>query len=103
MLKAEIGGNLQTGVALAQDTELNQILADQQELLWSEHEWRFLYTHEDIPIVQGTRFYPLWSTVSFDLGFEKVEVKWGLDWIPVKEGISGEQYEQVDPDLGQTR
>lgn len=103
MLKAEIGHNLQTGVAAAQDTELNQLLADQQELLWSEHQWRFLYTHEDIAMVANTRYYTAWSTVSFDLGFSKVEVKWGRDWIPVAEGISGEQYERVDPDLNQTR
>lgn len=100
MLKGEIGHNLQSGVATAQDAELNQILSDIQQWLWNKHLWYFLYTHEDIAAAISTRYYTNPSTVSLDKPTQ-VESKWGNIWYPVDYGIHGEQYIQSDPDRSQ--
>lgn len=101
MLKAELGYSLQSGVAVAQDTELNLLLSNMQKWIWAQYQWPFLYTHEDIAITATTRFYPQLSVVSLDYP-TKAETKWGLLWYDVDYGISGEQYEQVDPDRQET-
>lgn len=101
MLKTECGYNLQTGVAVAQDTELNGFLANMQQWLWSQYQWPFLYSHEDVATVAGTRYYNYPSTISLDYP-TKIETKWGVQWFPVDYGISGDEYEAVDPDRGQT-
>lgn len=102
MLKSEIGHNLQTNVATAQDTELNQLLADMQQWVWSQYRWPFLYSHADVAATATTRYLTAPTAISLDYP-TKVEAKWGQLWFDVDYGISGEEYQVVDPDRQQTR
>lgn len=101
MLKGECGMNLSPGVATGEDTRFNSQLSTMQQWLWSQHQWPFLYGHDDIAITPLQRFYPLPPTISTDYPTQW-EVKWNNLWYDVENGIKGEQYEEVDPDLGQT-
>lgn len=101
MLKTECGYNLQVGVAVAQDTELNGVLAQTQQWLWTQYQWPFLYGHEDVATSQGVRYYPLPSIISLDYP-TRLETKWGNRWYDVGYGISGDEYEAIDPDRGMT-
>lgn len=101
MLKAEIGSNTTSGVATASDFEYNQILSDVQQWLWTQHQWPFLYTHEDIVLSVNTRYYNYPAIVSLDYP-TTVETKWGDYWYPVDYGIKGDQYAISDPDRNQT-
>lgn len=101
MLKGECGYNMQSGVATAQDTELYQVLQNKQAWLWSQYKWPFLYTHKDVTLAANARYYNFPAGLSFDYPTE-VEVKWGTLWFDVSYGIKGEEYEAVDPEVGQT-
>lgn len=102
MLKAECGYNMQTGVATAQDTELNQILNDMQQWLWSQYQWPFLFTHVDVALFGQTRYYTQPVGVSLDYPTE-TETYWSNLWYPVDYGIRGQEYEAINPDLGETQ
>jgi hypothetical protein len=101
MFKAEVGWNLQSGVAVAQDTEVNKLLAQMQQWLWSQYQFPFLYSHQDVAVSNGSRYYNYPALISLDYP-TMVETKWGQLWYPVDYGISGTEYESVDPDRGET-
>ena len=101
MLKGECGINLDSGVATSEDTRYNLKLANMQKWLWSQHQWPFLYGHEDLGVSPNVRFYPIPTTISLDYP-TTVEVEWDTFWFPVEYGIKGIQYETVNPELNQT-
>ena len=100
-LKGECGINLDSGVAMSEDKRYNVKLANMQQWLWSQHQWPFLYGHEDIAIVPGQRFYNFPTTISMDYP-TTAEVEWDTIWTDVTYGIKGPQYEVVNPELNQT-
>lgn len=94
--------SVESGVGVADDAALTLLLNQMQQWLWSQFKWSFLFGHEDIATVVGTRYYTLPTTISLDYPTE-VETKWGEWWYDVGYGIRGEQYAQCDPDQGETR
>lgn len=98
MFKAQCGYSLTTGVNTVQDAEINSALSQMQQWLWTEYQWPFLYTHEDVAMVAGTRYYNYPSVVSLDY-VTKVETGFTNRWYDVDFGISGEEYEAINPDL----
>lgn len=101
MLKAETGLNMDAGVAVGEDRRWNMKLENMQQFLWSQFQWPFLYTHADMPITANGRYYTFPATISFDYPTE-AEIYWANVWTPVDYGIKGEQYTEVNPDLGET-
>lgn len=107
MLKAEVGDF--SGTNTARDAELNQLLFNKQYQLSLEKDWSFLVRRWDAQVAAGQRFvaFPtvdadLAETVSINLdNIIKVEVRWNNQYYPMLEGIGQEEYNLMDPTLGQ--
>jgi hypothetical protein len=110
MVKSETGKSLATNAA-AQDSEINQIIANVQQWLASEFDWPYLRSRWDVTITPGTRYisFPtvnednLTTAINFErAGDLRVYVKWNDVWQEVNYGINEEaEYNYIDSDTGQ--
>jgi hypothetical protein len=108
MVKAESQKSLQTG-SNAQDTEINQIIWDNQAKLASMFDWPFLKCRWDNFLNPGTRYqaFPTTNTVGLtcQVDMERpptCETKWNNIWIPVVYGIDEiPEFNYLDSDRGQ--
>lgn len=108
MFKAEAAKSLAL-TATAQDSEINQIIADRQQWLASNFDWPFLEERWDVALNATNRYVALptadiiGTTIAIDLQRAfKVEVKWNIVWQPVVYGIGSPEYNYIDSDRGMT-
>lgn len=67
----------------------------QQAFLYHDYAWPFLNGTFDVETQAGERYYDL----PVDAGtIGRVEFKWNNIWFPLARGISGRNYNAVDPD-----
>lgn len=102
MVKAELGYSLTSGVATAQDQELYQLIANQQEWLSQEYEWPFLDKHADVSAVAATRYLSLPTTIRFERPVHAT-VFYNNYFQPLLYGIGPEEYNIVNSELALTR
>jgi hypothetical protein len=102
MLKAELGYNLTTGVATADDQQLYRLIDNEQKRLAAAWSWPFLDKYADVAATVTTRnlTYP---TV---LGGERpirVQRKYNTLWQDIVHGITDTEYNIVDSDASRTQ
>lgn len=85
-------------------------LQQAQKRLWRKHDWPFLRVHRYLDLQAGQRYYDSRAakladgTPAADLSLErleKIEVRWGNDWIPLIPSIGTTQYSTWDSDLNE--
>lgn len=119
MLKAEVGTNMITGVAVANDLNFASLIAEKQRWLADTFDWPFLENDWDIPVGGGgsTRYLPLPTAAQDDQAGQEggvgtyllnqerpfqVSVFFSNYWQPLLYGISEEEYNYINSDLLQT-
>ena len=95
MLKAELGHDLTAGVAAATDTMLRYQLDMQIKLLATEYDWPFMDMRAEVPLLRGTRYYDLPTTLTYE---RKVRafVKWNDLWRDVVYGVGESEWNASD-------
>lgn len=88
-LRAEVGQSTNTAVSRASIDALKTSLRRQQERLWLDFDWPHMRVERDITLEAGERYYDFPDDLD-PTRVEKVEVKFGGRWIPVKYGITNE-------------
>ena len=90
MLKIEIGYNIMSGVAVAEDVRLAALVAEKQRWLSDVFDWPFLKAAFDVNAVPGARYLAL-PTMNFERPVT-VEVYWASNWQSMDYGIGTEEY-----------
>ncbi len=76
---------------------LTHLLRRTQETLYWDYEWQFLKYRQDITLSAGQRYYDFPSFILFER-IQRIRVKNGNIWQPVKRGISMDNYNTLDSD-----
>lgn len=71
-----------------------------QERLWEEYDWPHLRVRRNILLQAGQRYYDTPEDINIDR-VEKIEVRYGDDWIPLFNGIHEGHYSAWSSDLDQ--
>lgn len=100
MLKAELGNNLDTGVATADDTTLRRLLANKQTWWAHEYDWPDLELKTTVATVASQRYYIFPPTISRDRPLI-VEAMWNQYWIPLAYGIDAAEFAFYNSDSGE--
>src|SRR5216683_342312 len=94
MTKSQLAYTLTTGVGLADDAQLFQLIDQKQQWLACEYYWPFLEIRVDINTVARYNNLPV-------LNFErpvKVETQWTTRWQELDYGIGSQEYNYLDSD-----
>jgi hypothetical protein len=105
MLKAEIGDY--SGTNTARDNALMQLLSNMQTQLALEYKWSFLIRRWDVQVPGGTQ-YVTFPTVDIDgesstMNLDElktVQVYWNTIYQEMEYGIGADQYNAMNPTLG---
>lgn len=98
-LRAHIGGSANPAQMQSFDSVMRSKLARVQEWLYNEWEWEHLLLYNDETILPGGRYYSFNS----EFNFERINGVWiyyPTLWRDVSYGITPEQYNYSNPDLG---
>src|SRR5438132_3496691 len=99
-LKAELGYNLTSGVASADDQILYRLIDNEQTRLAADYDWAHLDKYADIAATVGTRNlnFPA-SSIVLERPL-RVERYYNTLWQEIKHGIKDEDYNIYNSDLG---
>lgn len=100
MLKAELGYNLTSGVATADDQQLYRLIDSEQKRLAGDYDWPFLDKYADVSATVATQnlTFPT-SSVVLERPL-RVERKFNTLWQEIDHGITDEEYNVIDSSLG---
>jgi hypothetical protein len=101
MLRAELGRSTNVAVGVDDIIGLKQKLRDNQELLYDDYDWPFLYTRYNVPLLTSERYYD----VPNGLNLERIEQVWiyyGNLPRPLTRIIDERDYAYFNSDLGIT-
>lgn len=98
-LRAEVGQSTNPAISRSSRNRHIALLNGHQRRLYINKAWDFLKIDRDIKLEQGSRYYDFPTDIDIDR-VDKIEVKWGGTWQPVKYGIDGEHLDQFDSDIG---
>lgn len=75
-----------------------QLLQRTQEWLYDEHDWAFLRVERYTDLQAGQRYYAPPSDMDIDR-VERLDVRWGQDWLKLHYGIENSHLALYDSDL----
>ena len=107
MLKGEIGNDMDSAVSPGGDAVLYQQIYNQQNWLQSEYDWPFLRIYQDIQLNFNQRYYPMPTDTEGNQVFQldrpiSAWCYWSSLWSPTDIGITWQDYNIINPDLGMT-
>lgn len=97
-LRLETGRSSNTNFGQDEFASLKRLLQRTQRTLYYDYDWPFLKHRMDFTTVAGERYY------DFDIDPERmfsVQIKYNGIWLPIRRGISMEDYTTRDSDLNQ--
>ena len=98
MFCAEVGSSLT--IANANDkATVYLLLANQQKWLATQYDWPNLEVRQDVALSSNSRFGPI-PGIDYERPV-KVEIYWNSVYQPVLYGVGSEEYNTLNPDLGQ--
>lgn len=100
-LRAEIGDSTNPSMGLDSLPGLRQTLRRVQETYHEDFDWPQLVINRDEVIPAGERFFTFNADVDF-LRIFSAHVRDGGKWVPLAPGITADNYNQSDPDNGDT-
>lgn len=74
------------------------LLRRTQERLWDDFDWPHLRVERFIDVQAGQRYYDTPDDVAIDR-IEKLEVRYGDEWLPLTPGVEALQYAMWDSDI----
>lgn len=80
--------------ASARETQV-RLLRRVQEMLWEEYDWPFLRVTRFLDLQAGQRYYQPPEDLSMDR-LEKIEVRYGQQWLCLQHGIDASHYSTWD-------
>lgn len=95
-LRAEIGASVTPQTGLQELPQLQQLLQRNQQALFDAYDWPFLQAYRDISTQAGQRYYDFPADMPPD-NVDSVSFKWSGIWNRVDEGVTEEDYNQLDP------
>jgi hypothetical protein len=98
MLRAETRASLNPAHNAQMRDEQVIALQEAQKELWEDYEWPFLRVERTEQLLTGTRFYDPPTDMNIDR-IEKIEVRWGGQWLELVEGIGADQLSTWDSEL----
>lgn len=76
-----------------------QSLQDTQERLYDDFDWPFLKISPDKVLATGQRYYDVPANMNLER-IQAVDLYYGGKWLPVERGISLDNYNSMDPEVG---
>lgn len=98
-LRAEIGASTNVGQGVNQLPALHQLLRRNQERLWADYDWPYLYIDRDEPMLGGQRYY----SFNNDLDYNRIVgawVKYSNAFEPIGYGFNPTIYSAVNSETG---
>ncbi len=78
---------------------IQRVIQREQERLYDEFDWPFLRVTRDIQMQAGERYYDFPDDMNLER-VEKVDYFWGGKWLPLTRGITTDQYNTYNSDIG---